>query len=173
MWPDGTITTIAGNGRVNGPLGDGGPATAAPLSDIQGIARRGDGSLLIADSSHFRIRQVSLDGTITTVAGDGREGNDLLQALPSGMPAVQTPLGFTYGVDVTPDGGFLFADAGQGRIHRVDATGIETQQRGASPRETSPTAHRQLRTGSSSPPMSPKPTKTDSSSRPAAARSMG
>jgi serine/threonine-protein kinase len=48
VWPDGTIT-VAGDGRFNGPLGDGGPATAAPLSDIQGIARQDDGSLLIAD----------------------------------------------------------------------------------------------------------------------------
>jgi len=30
--PRGVITTVAGSGAASGPLGDGGPATAAPIS---------------------------------------------------------------------------------------------------------------------------------------------
>jgi uncharacterized protein (TIGR03437 family) len=70
----GTITTIAGNGRV-GFGGDGGPATAAQLSNPNGVAVDTSGNLYIADSGNGRIRKVSRSGVITTVAGGGRGGD--------------------------------------------------------------------------------------------------
>jgi sugar lactone lactonase YvrE len=70
--PDGTITTIAGNG-TKGFSGDGGPATEAQL-EPQGVAVDGTGNLFIADFVNNRIRKVSPDGIITTIAGDGSPG---------------------------------------------------------------------------------------------------
>ena len=65
---DCTVTTISG---PTGPAaGDGGPATLALLNQPQGVAL-GNGVLYIADTSNHKIRAVSSDGTITTIAGTG------------------------------------------------------------------------------------------------------
>ena len=56
--PGGTITTVAGSGRLDGELGDAGPATAAGLSRPFGVAITGDGDILIADTNHQRVRSV-------------------------------------------------------------------------------------------------------------------
>jgi cysteine-rich repeat protein len=68
---DGIIHTIAGTGLSNGPLGDGGPATAASM-EPSGIDVAPDGTLYITDLSHGnRLRKVTPDGTISTIAGGG------------------------------------------------------------------------------------------------------
>jgi hypothetical protein len=64
----GTITTVAGNGTP-GSGGDGGPATAAQLSAIAGIAVDMAGNLYIADNVTNTIRKVSPEGVINTVLG--------------------------------------------------------------------------------------------------------
>jgi hypothetical protein len=69
----GIITTVAGNGSM-GSYGDGGPATSAQLWGTAGVAVGADGNLYIADPHENRIRKVSADGMITTVAGDGLKG---------------------------------------------------------------------------------------------------
>ncbi len=66
----GAIVTVAGTG-LEGFSGDGGPASAAQLALPAGLAFDRDGRLYIADTANDRIRMVSGDGTITTVAGDG------------------------------------------------------------------------------------------------------
>jgi sugar lactone lactonase YvrE len=71
---DGTITTLAGTGEA-GFSGDGGPATEARLDQPYGLAVAPDGTVYVADRGNFRIRRVSPDGVIDTIAGDGIEGN--------------------------------------------------------------------------------------------------
>jgi sugar lactone lactonase YvrE len=68
----GLLTRVAGN-YMQGFSGDGGPATAAQLSlsFLSGIALDSADNLYIADSQNFRIRKVSANGVITTVAGNG------------------------------------------------------------------------------------------------------
>jgi sugar lactone lactonase YvrE len=68
-----TITTVAGS-AATGFSGDGGPATQAALNGPEGVAVRDDGSLVIADSTNERIREVDRDGTIRTIAGTGTLG---------------------------------------------------------------------------------------------------
>lgn len=68
--PSGEIVTYAGTG-VAGFSGDGGPASAAQLNSPYGLALDGVGNLYIADLGNARVRCVTLDGTITTVAGGG------------------------------------------------------------------------------------------------------
>jgi sugar lactone lactonase YvrE len=70
----GVITTVAGdvaadqaNGGLGGFSGDGGPATSAQLNAPQGVAVDGAGDLFIADTFNNAIREVTPDGTISTV----------------------------------------------------------------------------------------------------------
>ena len=69
VTPAGTISTVAGYGY--GFSGDGGPATAAQMGDPEGVAVDASGNLFIADSGNGRIRKVTPDGIISTVAGNG------------------------------------------------------------------------------------------------------
>jgi hypothetical protein len=71
VGPDGIITTVAGAGGGDGFSGDGGPAILAKFSSIEDVAVAPDGSFYIADKSNERVRLVSTDGIITTVAGTG------------------------------------------------------------------------------------------------------
>jgi hypothetical protein len=67
---DGVITTVAGNGTLSlTEVGDGGPATEAPLGGIIRIAVDSGGTLYIADPFHCRVRKVGSDGNIETFVG--------------------------------------------------------------------------------------------------------
>src|SRR5579863_8581414 len=86
---NGVVTRIAGNARA-GYSGDGGPAISAqlrlqsinfgspvPVGDAAlppGITIGNGGSVYVADNGNYRIRRISPDGTITTVAGNGSPG---------------------------------------------------------------------------------------------------
>jgi hypothetical protein len=117
--PDGTITTVAGGGA--GSPGDGGPATGAQLFKPSGIALTPDGGYLIADTYNNRVRKVSFDGTITTVAGTGAAGLS-----GDGGPATTATLDHPARVALTPDGGFVIADALNARLRRVAPDGTIT-----------------------------------------------
>jgi sugar lactone lactonase YvrE len=71
---DGVVTTVAGGTGVLGAAGDGGPATKAQLNAPVAVAADAQGDVYISDSDNFRIRKVDTSGTITTVAGTGRQG---------------------------------------------------------------------------------------------------
>lgn len=64
--PDGTITTVVGNGEA-GTGGDGGPATEAQLESPVGLDVDGAGNLYIADEENALIRIVDSAGTIRTL----------------------------------------------------------------------------------------------------------
>ena len=117
--PTGTITTVAGTGTP-GYSGDGGMATKAMLNLPFGVSPTADGGFLIADNTNNRVRRVSPDGKITTVAGDGSGGysGDGGPALGAGVrPAAVTS---------TDDGGFLIADNQANRVRHVSLAGTIT-----------------------------------------------
>jgi len=65
----GNVTIIAGNVRSIGNSGDGGPATAAELNDVCGIALDASGNIYLADNRNNNIRKITAStGTISTVA---------------------------------------------------------------------------------------------------------
>ena len=66
--PGGNITTIAGTGASTSS-GDNGPATAATLNTLVGIASDGAGGYFVAEYSGHRVRKIAANGTITTVIG--------------------------------------------------------------------------------------------------------
>ncbi len=109
-----TITTVAGDGTF-GFAGDGGPATAAALNFPPGVAVDGAGNLFIADRDNQRIRRVSPQGTITTVAGGGNPAD----GLGDGGPATAASLANPHGVAVDGAGSIFIADTGNQRIRRA------------------------------------------------------
>jgi sugar lactone lactonase YvrE len=121
----GTITTVAGNGRF-GVSGDGGAATNAELGPFYscnvwcgGLATDHDGNLFIADPNNSRVRKVSADGIITTVAGNGNRG-----LKGDGGPAETAELRYPSGVAVDDQGNLFIAESG--RIRKVSQAGIIT-----------------------------------------------
>ena len=133
VGPEGIITTVAGTG-ASGFSGDGGLATAAQLNNPSGLAVGGDGSLYIADKSNQRIRRVGIDGTITTVAGNGSSGHG-----GDGGPAIQAQLHNINRIAVGPDGSLYIADSNYGffdytrgmYVRRVRPDGIMTTVAGS------------------------------------------
>ena len=112
----GVIQTVAGNG-TNGFSGDGGPATAAQLSNPGSIFVDGSGNIFIADSSNDRIREVvATTGSIQTVAGNGTYGFG-----GDDGPATGAALAGPSGMFVDTSGNIFIADEGNQRIREVIA----------------------------------------------------
>jgi uncharacterized protein (TIGR03437 family) len=108
---NGIITTVAGSGSGTGYAGDGGLATKARLSNVKGIAVDSAGNLYLADTSNSRIRKVTTDGVITTIAGNGR-----LSYGGDGGPANAAQFLFPSGVAVDPAGRVYVADTQNYRV---------------------------------------------------------
>jgi sugar lactone lactonase YvrE len=125
--PDGTITTVAGGGSITitptgANIGDGGPASAAFLSQPEGLAVDSAGNLYIADTVMGRIRQVSSDGTITTVAGCTGSPQCPF-ALGDGGPAASAMFLMPSAVAVDFNGNLYIADTSNNRVRKVSTDG--------------------------------------------------
>ena len=118
--PSGIITTVAGNGTP-GFSGDGGAAASAGLGSARGVAADAAGNVFIADANNERIRKVSADGIITTVAGNG---DALGRFSGDGGPATSAQLSLPSDVAVDAAGNVFIADRGNQRIRKVSASGI-------------------------------------------------
>jgi hypothetical protein len=122
--PAGTITRVAGTG-VAGFSGDGGPATSARINQPAGIAPTPDGGLLIADSRNGRIRKVTPEGTIATLAGSGHTGFG-----GDGGPAALAHLNLPQAVATSLGGALLIADAGNNRLRIVEGAPVAASDPG-------------------------------------------
>jgi uncharacterized protein (TIGR03437 family) len=119
--PSGTITTVAGNG-TSGFSGDGGLAINAQLSSPTALALDMAGNLFFADGG-TRIRKISTDGTINTVAGNGTMG--FTSGLGDGGPAISASLsGFVGGLAIDGAGNLFIADTNNGRVRKVSTDGM-------------------------------------------------
>jgi DNA-binding beta-propeller fold protein YncE len=113
------ITTVVGTG-AQGYSGDGGPAAQALLNNPFDLAFDVTGNLFFADTYNHCIRRVDArTGTITTIAGTGERGFS-----GDGGPATHALLNQPYGVVMDRGGKIYFADRLNGRVRRVDASGI-------------------------------------------------
>jgi DNA-binding beta-propeller fold protein YncE/DNA-binding CsgD family transcriptional regulator len=105
---NGIMHPVAGSGEV-GDKGDSGPALGAQLNGPIGLAiDQKTGTLYIADSTNHRVRKVTPDGLISTVAGTAA--------------ALSLPVA----IAVDERGDIFVADAGNNRVIRIDAGGTIT-----------------------------------------------
>jgi uncharacterized protein (TIGR03437 family) len=103
-YSNGNLTVLAGNGNI-GFSGDNGPGTDASLDEPTGIALDANGYLYICDTTNSRIRKLSPNGIITTIAGLGNPGY-----YGDGGFATQALLFFPRGIVVDPSGNVYVAD---------------------------------------------------------------
>jgi sugar lactone lactonase YvrE len=141
---NGVITTVAGSGNWNVgdpqgiirrpikavsaaihapeavvPIPSGG--FKAKLSFPTGLALDGNGNLYIADSGNHRIKKMSADGTITTVAGSGAPGFS-----GDGGPGPSAQLSEPTALALDAANNLYIADTGNHRIRKLAADGTIT-----------------------------------------------
>jgi sugar lactone lactonase YvrE len=115
VTPNGIITTVAGTGTA-GFSGDGGKAADARLNGPVGLAVDSAGSLFITEWGGNRVRKVTPDGMITTVAGTGTAGFS-----GDGGPAISARLNGPTGGVVDSAGNLFVADFRNARVRKVEA----------------------------------------------------
>ncbi len=113
----GIITTVAGS-LTGGYTGDGGPATAATLSNPIGLCFDGSGNLYACDYYNNCIRKINTAGIISTIAGTGSAtyGGD-------GGPATAADIQ-PQGICTDPAGNFYIADGVNYRVRKIDVSGV-------------------------------------------------
>ncbi len=114
----GIISTIAGNG-TSGFSGDGGPATAAVIGSVGGIAIDSMGNIYFGDKTNIRIRKINTAGIISTIAGTGISGYS-----GDGGPATSATFILPTGVSLDRNDNLYIADAGDYRIRKINNSGI-------------------------------------------------
>ncbi len=117
---DGTITTVAGNGEFRlSPEGQ--PARLSFFAQPTALAISPDGRLHISDTGRkATVYRVEADGTLTRVAGTGTA---IRAAVPSGTPALSTPLAIPNALAFNTRGLLFISDSD---IRRVEPDGSMT-----------------------------------------------
>lgn len=109
------IQTIAGGDSS----ADGAPALAAVFSQAEGIAVDAAGTVYVADADGNRIRKITTDGRIWSVAGTGAPGFS-----GDGGPASVASVSHPYGLALDLLGNLYIADLGNARVRKIGADGM-------------------------------------------------
>ena len=110
-----TIRTVAGRG-FPAYSGDGQLGTKAQIDDPSGIAVDKAGNVYFSDSRNNRIREVTTDGIIITVAGTGKDAFSGDNSV-AGFAAIFNPMGLAF----DPSGNLFFADSANNRIRELES----------------------------------------------------
>ena len=113
----GIVTTIAGNGKHE-DTGDGGPAKESGIRSMDYLAINSQGELHIVGFNTHRIRKITSDGKIVTVAGKGYQGY-----FGDGGPATLAMLKQPAAIAFDGKGNMFISDMGNNRIRKVDPEG--------------------------------------------------
>ena len=113
----GIISTIAGNGTP-GPTSDGVRAVDTAVNGPNGLVFDRDGNLYVSEFLGNRIRKISRDGIITTVAGTGKIGST-----GDGGPAIQARLSGPTGLTMDSKGNLYVGEIIGNRVRRIDTSG--------------------------------------------------
>ena len=116
VTPDQNIHTFAG--QCSYPLfqGDGGPATQAKLNKPYSVAVDAYGDVYFSDTENERIRVVTPNGIINTVAGTGTAGF-------ADGPALQAEFSGPSGIALDASGSIYIADRANFRIRKLLPSG--------------------------------------------------
>lgn len=112
----GQASVFAGT-RTAGFSGDGGLATEAELAMPSGLAVDAQDNLYIADTVNQRVRRVSTDGMIVTVAGNGGYGES-----GNGGPATDAAIGLVKAIAADQAGNLFIANSYSTRKITLDGT---------------------------------------------------
>ncbi len=126
---DGTVTTLAGSGAPGvggGGLADG-PGAQAQFREPIGIAVDGDGNVYVADSGNNRIRKITPDGRVSTLAGSGSPGAGDFADGPGASARFNAPRG----IAVDTAGNIYVADTLNQRIRKITPDGVVSTLAGA------------------------------------------
>jgi len=114
ITPQGVVTTLAGDGIAGSTDGRG---AAARFNGPVGIAVDRAGVVYVSDTYNDRIRKITPDGMVSTLAGSKYNG------LADG-PAAEARFDLPTGLLATPDGALLIADTGNDAIRRLGPDGM-------------------------------------------------
>ncbi len=120
---DGVVNTIAGSFLTSGFSGDYSLAINAKFNHPIGIAFDSSGKLYIADYWNHRVRRISTNGIIKTVAGSGGTVYSGGGFSGDGSFATGALLNRPTSVAVDPDGNLYIADNKNSRIRQVNKQG--------------------------------------------------
>jgi|GEM_PF-730356 len=114
ITPGGVVTTLAGSSTAGA---DDGTGSAAGFSSLDGIKVDDAGTIYVADWNNHRIRKVSPQGVVTTLAGSGAA---------SSIDGTGTEASFYRPVGLTLDaaGNLFVSEFGGRRIRKVTPEGI-------------------------------------------------
>jgi uncharacterized protein (TIGR03437 family) len=123
LFPSGVVADSAGNLYISGnvlrkvtPAG-----IISTVAQVNGgnVAVDGAGNLYVADVLHFKILKIDAAGNQTTLVGDAGQGFS-----GDGGPAVNARVALPQGVAADAAGNVYFCDAGNGRVRKIDMSGI-------------------------------------------------
>jgi uncharacterized protein (TIGR03437 family) len=98
--------------------GEGVAATTALFKSPSDARADSSGNIYVADTGNHRIRKISLNGTVTTFAGDGEAGY-----AGDGGPGPQARLNAPQALAVDPAGAVFVADTANHRIRKIIPAG--------------------------------------------------
>jgi sugar lactone lactonase YvrE len=107
--PDGTVSTVAGNGQSG--FADGKPSDAR-FNNPTGLGVAADGTIYVADRNNHRIRAISPTGEITTIAGDGTAGQ---QDGPGPVAKFNRPIDIV----LATDGALVVSEENNHRLRKI------------------------------------------------------
>jgi sugar lactone lactonase YvrE len=117
VTPEGVVTTLAGDGSAG--FADG-PAAQARFDSPVGVAVDKDGNVYVADTYNDRVRVITKEGVVKTLAGSGSPG--YADGYSGESAAFDTPCG----VAVSESGDVYVADTGNDRLSKIAKDGSVT-----------------------------------------------
>lgn len=114
---DGTVSTLAGSPGIKGDQD--GDSTVALFNEPWGLCVGPEGNVWVADTRNNKIRKITPEGMVSTVAGSGNYGTS------NGMGTNAT-FGNPTGIEIDHEGNIYVADHLTHIIRKIDALGFVT-----------------------------------------------